>query len=81
MQPRTESSVVLPLPDGPISRVSSPPVSDRLTPLSACTCAGPVAEELHHVDGFEHGFGHRVNTMAGSMRITFTIAAMAERRT
>ncbi len=41
MQPRMESSVVLPLPDGPISSVSSPPVTARLTPLSACTRPAP----------------------------------------
>jgi hypothetical protein len=41
MQPRIESSVVLPLPEGPISSVSSPPVTARLTPLSACTRPAP----------------------------------------
>ena len=37
MHPRIDSSVVLPLPDGPINSVSSPPLSAKLTPLSACT--------------------------------------------
>ena len=41
MQPRMDRSVVLPLPDGPISSVSSPPAMARLTPLSACTCPAP----------------------------------------
>ena len=34
MQPRIDSSVVLPLPEGPISRVSSPGIRSRLTPFS-----------------------------------------------
>ena len=35
MQPSTDSSVVLPLPDGPISNVNSPGLTEILTPLSA----------------------------------------------
>ena len=42
MHPRMDSSVVLPLPEGPISKVSSPPLSARLTPLSAATLAAPL---------------------------------------
>jgi hypothetical protein len=42
MQPRMESSVVLPLPDGPIKSVNSPPVTVRLTPLSASARPGPL---------------------------------------
>ena len=42
MQPRIDNSVVLPLPDGPINTVSSPPLSVRLTSLSASTHAGPL---------------------------------------
>src|SRR5262245_23807554 len=41
MQPRMESSVVLPLPDGPMSKVSSPGIRSRLTPFRACTLAAP----------------------------------------
>ena len=78
MHPRIDSSVVLPLPDGPISSVNSPPLSARLTPLSACTWRRPVAEEFHDIDGLDDGFGHRVNTIAGSMRVTCTIAAIAD---
>jgi len=37
MHPSMERSVVLPLPDGPISRATSPPARERLTPLRACT--------------------------------------------
>ena len=78
MQPRIDSSVVLPLPDGPISNVSSPPLSDRSTPLSARICAAPTAEILDDARRFHHRPAHRVNTMAGSMRITFMMAAIAE---
>ena len=78
MQPRMDSSVVLPLPDGPISSVSSPPLSARSTPLSARICATPVAEVLGDARCFHHQLAHRVNTMAGSMRVTFMIAAIAE---
>src|SRR5258706_10355594 len=46
MQPRIDSSVVLPLPEGPISRVSSPGISSRLTPLRALTSAAPVPSTL-----------------------------------
>ena len=35
MQPRIDSNVVLPLPDGPISSVSSPGASAMVTPFSA----------------------------------------------
>jgi hypothetical protein len=41
MHPSIESSVVLPLPEGPISSASSPPLSEKLTPLSACTRPAP----------------------------------------
>jgi hypothetical protein len=41
MHPRMESNVVLPLPDGPIRRVNSPPASAMLTPLSASTRPAP----------------------------------------
>ncbi len=79
MQPRIDSSVVLPLPEGPISSVSSPPRNDRFTPLSACTCPAPSPRTLTDVDRLRcTGIGHRVNTMAGSMRVTLTMAAIAE---
>ena len=44
--PMIESSVVLPLPDGPIRRTSSPPLSDKLTPLTACTSPAPRPSRL-----------------------------------
>jgi hypothetical protein len=37
MHPRIDSSVVLPLPEGPINSVNSPPLSAKLMPLSAWT--------------------------------------------
>ena len=46
MQPRIDSSVVLPEPDGPISRVSSPASSVRLTPFSARTMPAPWPSSL-----------------------------------
>jgi hypothetical protein len=46
MQPSTESSVVLPLPEGPISSASSPLRSVRSTPLSACTFPAPSPRNL-----------------------------------
>jgi hypothetical protein len=46
MQPSTESSVVLPLPDGPISSANSPLCSVRSTPLSACTFPAPSPRNL-----------------------------------
>ena len=46
--------------------------------MSACTRAGAVAQELHGIDGFDHRLGHRVNTIAGSIRVTFMMAAMAD---
>ena len=46
MQPRIDSSVVLPLPEGPISSVSSPGLSDRLTPLSARVLRAPWPSSL-----------------------------------
>jgi hypothetical protein len=46
MQPSTESSVVLPLPDGPISRVTSPPRSDSETSFKACTAPAPLPSIL-----------------------------------
>jgi hypothetical protein len=46
MQPRIDSRVVLPLPDGPISRVSSPGLSARLTPFNARTRPAPWPSSL-----------------------------------
>ncbi len=37
MHPRIDSSVALPLPDGPINSVNSPRLSAKLTPLRAWT--------------------------------------------
>ena len=42
MHPSMDNSVVLPLPDGPMSSTSSPPVSERLTPRTAATRPAPV---------------------------------------
>jgi hypothetical protein len=42
MHPRIRSSVVLPLPEGPISSVNSPRRSDRSTPRNACTWPAPL---------------------------------------
>jgi hypothetical protein len=41
-----DRSVVLPLPDGPISKVSSPARSAKSTPLSARTLRGPCPSSL-----------------------------------
>ena len=41
MQPRIDSSVVLPLPEGPMSSVSSPGIRSKFTPFSTCTWAAP----------------------------------------
>ena len=73
-----DSSVVLPLPEGPISSVSSPPFSARLTPLSAATLASAAAKLLRQVHRLKQWFGYRVNTTAGSMRVTWTIAAIED---
>ncbi len=79
MQPRIDSSVVLPLPDGPIRSVSSPGTSVRLTPLTARHLAGAGAQILDDVDGFEDRlFAHLLNTVAGSIFVTLTIADKAE---
>src|SRR5512140_529714 len=40
--------------------------------------ASAAAKDLRHIHRLEQGFGHRVNTMAGSMRVTCTIAANAD---
>ena len=46
MQPRIDSNVVLPLPDGPISSVSSPGINERLAPLTARTLPAPEPRSL-----------------------------------
>ena len=46
--------------------------------LEACTRPRAVAQEFDRIDGFDHGGGHRVNTIAGSIRVTFMMAAMAD---
>ncbi len=78
MQPRIDSSVVLPLPDGPISSVSSPCTSDRSTPLSATTIPAPLPSSFTTFSHFENGARHLLNTMAGSILVTLMIADMAE---
>ena len=78
MQPRMDSSVVLPLPEGPISSVSSPPLERQADALERATLAAPAAEVFLTIHGLQQRLAHRVNTMAGSMRVTFMIAAIAE---
>src|SRR5439155_23638775 len=51
-------------------REAHPP--ERLDPRRSA------AEHLHDIAGFNDRLGHRVNTIAGSMRITCTIAAIAD---
>ncbi len=46
MQPRIDSSVVLPLPEGPISSVSSPACRVSDTPFSARTLPAPWPRSL-----------------------------------
>ncbi len=72
-----ESSVVLPLPEGPMRSVNSPGTSDRFTPLTARPCRRRV--QLFH-DGFcfEDGSAHRLNTIAGSIFVTLMMAEIAE---
>ena len=78
MQPRMDSSVVLPLPDGPISSVNSSALERQVDTLQRADLPGPVAEVLGDAGCFHHQVAHRVNTMAGSMRVTFMMAAIAE---
>ena len=83
MQPRIDSSVVLPLPDGPISSVSSPGTSVRLTPLRARTLPAPEPSSLTMSMASRTGSwltdsAHRLNTIAGSILVTLTIADSAE---
>ncbi len=46
--------------------------------LERAGAPGPSAEVLNNASGLHHQNAHRVNTMAGSMRVTFMIAAIAE---
>src|SRR5262245_4236073 len=46
--------------------------------LERLYAASAVAQELDRIDGFDHRLGHRVNTIAGSIRVTLMIAAIAE---
>src|SRR5258708_24986 len=39
----------------------------------------PASENFHDVDGLHHGFCHRVKTTAASMRITCTMAKVADK--
>src|ERR1019366_8534681 len=41
--------------------------------------ARPFTKPLYHIDGFEQWFVHCRNATAGSMRSTFTMAAVADR--
>jgi len=38
----------------------------------------PLAHQLHDIDGLDDGVDHRVNSITGSMRVTCTIAAIAD---
>ncbi len=60
--------------EGPVDRHAS----DRLTPFKPCNLARAGAEKFDDVDGLDHRFGHCLNTLAGSMRTTCTMAAMAD---
>ena len=68
----------MPEPDGPMSNVSSPGTSERFTPFTARTMAGAVAQLLDDVGGFQDRLRHLLNTVAGSIFVTFTIADSAE---
>ena len=82
MQPRIDSSVVLPLPEGPISSVSSPGMSSRLTPFKALTSAAPLPSTLtmllaSRMGSIDLQSPYRLKTTAGSMRITLKMALTA----
>jgi hypothetical protein len=70
MQPRIDSSVVLPLPEGSHQQRQLAAAQREAHALERLDPAGSLAEMFHHVDGLEQQRGHRVNTMAGSMRVT-----------
>src|SRR5207237_9976481 len=46
--------------------------------LESLDLSGSLAEEFHHLDSLDDGLGHRMNTIAGSMLVTCTIAAIAD---
>src|SRR5262249_1155542 len=41
--------------------------------------AGPVAEKFHDIDGLDDRLAHRVNAIAGSMRMIWTMAEIADK--
>ncbi len=88
MHPRIERSVVLPLPDGPISSVSSPGRTSRLTPFSARTWFAPSpriftiprASRMAPAGSSDICvllIRQRLKTTAGSMRVTLKMAQTA----
>ena len=102
MQPRIDSSVVLPLPEGPMSSVSSPGVERQIHALERPRLARAVPQLLDDIARVQNDVGggrkargdagcdavcdqgagsvcaHRLNTTAGSMRITLPMADSAE---
>ena len=79
MQPRIDSSVVLPLPEGPISTVSLPPSSDEIDVVQRLHLAWRRCRSvLLTFAGLDDRIAHRVSTIAGSTRTTRTIEASAE---
>src|SRR6266699_1680547 len=46
--------------------------------LARSDLSRPLASQLDDIDGLDDGFGHRVNTITGSMRVTCRIAAIAD---
>ena len=46
MQPMMDKSVVLPLPEGPMNRTTSPGMTSRLTSLRATVSAAPRPKDL-----------------------------------
>src|SRR6266446_3802858 len=46
--------------------------------LESLDLSRSLAEEFHDIDGLDDRIVHRVNTIAGSMRVTCTMAAIAD---
>ncbi len=79
MQPRIDRSVVLPEPDGPMSKRQFAGNQLDIDALQRNHEPGPVAEFLDDTVGFQNGLMfHRLNTVAGSIFVTFTMADIAE---
>ena len=67
--PMIESSVVLPLPDGPSMSRTSRGRTSRSTPRSACVCRGAGAVDLGDPIDEDACHDQFLNTIAGSMRV------------